>query len=235
AARAAYDALTPAQKALVSGTVKSKLTTAENNLATAKKAAQEEAARKAAQNPAAALTVLNTPLVLKTKASKVVTVFITPADASKALTDTAVVTPANKKIIIVSSVKLSGTKLTFKIKGAKAGKSTVKVKVGTKTVKVSATVLKKANKTLKVKAAKKATVKLNKTAKIAVQVTAIDKKYATTDNIFAKSNNSAIASITNISTVKGKVLVKVKGLKYGKSSLIVKVGGKKIKINLTVK
>ncbi|MBR0409933.1 MAG: hypothetical protein IJI25_02860, partial [Eubacterium sp.] len=235
AARAAYDALTPAQKALVSGTVKSKLTTAENNLATAKKAAQEEAARKAAQNPAAALTVLNTPLVLKTKASKVVTVFITPADTSKALTDTAVVTPANKKIIIVSSVKLSGTKLTFKIKGAKAGKSTVNVKVGTKTAKVSVTVLKKANKTLTVKAAKKATVKLNKTAKIAVQVTAKDKKYATSDIVTAKFSKVAVASVTNITTAKGKVIVKVKGLKKGKSTLIVKVGGKMAKVALTVK
>ena len=235
AARAAYEALTFTQKAMVSEAVKSKLTTSEKNLATAKKATQAEAAKKAAQNPARALSVLNTPLVLKAKASKVVTVSITPANASKALTDTVVIKSANRKVITVSSIKLSGTKLTFKIKGIKAGKSTVYVKVGAKTAKVSVTVLKKANKTLKVKAAKKATIKLNKTAKIAVQVTAIDKKSATTDTILAKSGKPAVADITNISTVKGKVLVKVKGLKKGKSRLTVKVGGKRVKINLTVK
>ena len=207
----------------------------------ARQAAEAEKARQAAQaaaalNPTTALSAYETPVILAPKKSKTVTVLVTARDNSKVSTDTASVVSSKTKIAKVSGQKLAAGKLTFKVKGLKAGKSVITVKVGARTVKVKVTVAKKANAAKSAKASKKAiTVKANKTASIVIKVDAKDKKQPTTDAITAKSGKAAVASVTSIATAKGKVTVKVKGLKKGKSTLTIKAGKKKAKVTVNVK
>lgn len=186
-------------------------------------------------NPVISLGALDSPVVLKKGATKSITVFVTEKDITKITTDLAKVTSAKAKIAKVSATKLVKGRLTFKVKGLKAGKSTVKVQVGSKVVNVKVTVLKKANTAKKLTAKKKVNVRKGKIAKVVVKVAAKDAKFAVTDVVTAKSGKAAIAAVTNIATAKGKVTVKVKGIKKGKSVLTVKVGKKKVKVTVNVK
>ena len=203
--------------------------------AEAKKAQEAEAARIAALNPINGLAAYETPVILKKGASKTVTVLVTAKDNTRISTDQAVVT-SSKNTAKVSAVKLAKGQITFKVKGAKAGKAVITVKAGSKTVKVNVTVLKKANAAKSVKAAKKTVnVKSGKTVKIVFKITAKDAKSITTDVLKASSSKTAVASVTKIAPSKGKVTVTVSGLKKGKSNLTMKVGGKKAKVTVNVK
>lgn len=95
------------------------------------------------------------------------------------------------------------------------------------------------NKAKAVKAAKtKATIKKKgKTTKIVIKVTkAENKKKAVTDSIKVKFSKKKIAKVASIKAAKGKITIKIKGLKKGKTKVNVKVGSKSAKaIQLTVK
>lgn len=95
------------------------------------------------------------------------------------------------------------------------------------------------NKAKAVKAAKtKATIKKKgKTTKIIIKVTkAENKKKAVTDSIKVRFSKKKIAKVASIKAAKGKITIKIKGLKKGKTKVNVKVGSKSAKaIQLTVK
>jgi uncharacterized repeat protein (TIGR02543 family) len=232
AARKAYDALTPEQKELVSAEALKKLIDSETQIKTLKEAKESQAK----QNPAVSLAALDSPLCLAKGASKTVTVFVTAKDNSVITTDKVTVNSSKTKIAKVDKVKLVKGKLTFRVKGIKAGSSKVVVKAGKTSVTVKVTVAKKKNAAKSLKAAKKkVTVKVGKTAKIKVKITARDKKSATTDVIKATSSKKAVTSVSNIAVAKGKATITVKGLKKGSSVLTIKAGKKKVKVRVTAK
>ena len=95
------------------------------------------------------------------------------------------------------------------------------------------------NKAKAVKAAKtKATIKKKgKTTTLTIKVTkAENKKKAVTDKISVKFSKKKIAKVASIKKAKGKITIKIKGLKKGNTNVKVKVGSKSAKaIQLTVK
>ena len=187
-------------------------------------------------NYASSLAAYDKEIALKKGASRKVSLFVTGMDAAKAITDIPAAVPVKAKIASVSGLAMAGGKVTFTVKGLKAGTTNINVKVGSKTAVVKVTVVKKANQAKTVAASKKkVSMKKGASKKLTVKITPKTKKYLCTDAITASSSKKASAGITAIAVKKGKAYVWVKGLKKGKSTITVKIGKKKAKIKLTVK
>lgn len=133
---------------------------------------------------------------------------------------------------------ISGNTLLINVdkKAVKGASYNVTVTRGSASAVVKVTVR---NKAKAVKAAKtKATIKKKgKTTNIVIKVTkAENKKKAVTDSIKVKFSKKKIAKVASIKAAKGKITIKIKGLKKGKTKVNVKVGSKSAKaIQLTVK
>ena len=152
--------------------------------------------------------------------------------ASKAAAVTAAVS-GNKKV----SAKISGSKVVIKVdKNAEKGSSatvTLKSKNNAgKTVKTDIKV-KVQNKTKSLKAASKSlTIKKGKKAKLVLNVTAQNKKKATTDTVKLSSD---IVALNETSATKGKITLTLKGMKKGTKKVTIKVGSKSVKVQVTVR
>lgn len=144
-----------------------------------------------------------------------------PEDVSK-------VTIKDKKI--VSSVKIGGkygSRLSVKVpkKAEKGTFTTIKIYSGEKTLNIKVYVR---NKALKVTAKKKnIKLKLNKTGKIKFKIKAENPKRIAADELIAGWSNPEIAIAKKVVMKKGKLTVKVKGLKKGKTKFRLHVGKKK--------
>lgn len=93
------------------------------------------------------------------------------------------------------------------------------------------------NKVKKIKPAKKSvTIKKGKKKTVTFKVTAADNNKKTTDKIVqAKVSNKKVAKVVKKSLGKKKCMVKLKGLKKGKTTLTLKIGSKKAKVKIKVK
>ena len=223
-ARLAFDRLSGEQKELVGDEVYDKLKRLEMQVEYLK-----------VENPVTKLSAIDSSIVLEKNTEKTIKVLVTKKDPARESFDKVEFLSSKEKIATVSDSKFSKEKLTFKVMGLKAGKSTITAKVGTQSITVKVTVLKKANKAKSIKTVQKqVTVKKGKKKVLTVTVTPTNKKYAITDIVNAASSKSKVAAVTKISTVKGKIKVTVKALKKGKSTLTVKAGKKKAKIKVNV-
>ena len=142
---------------------------------------------------------------------------------------------ASKKVVKSATVK--GSKVTIKAaKKAVRGASTIvtlKSDAGNGKVKSAKIKVYIQNKAKKVKATKKSiTLKKGKKAKLTLKVTAQNKKKATTD---AVKVSSKVVKLASTSAKKGKVVVTLKGKKKGSQKVTIKVGSKKVKVNVKVK
>lgn len=154
--------------------------------------------------------------------------------------------PATKAAAVKASVK-GNKKVTAKVSGSKvkitAKKKAVKGSKATVTLTsknasgdaVKATIkVTVQNKAKKIKAKKKSvTVKKGKKAKVTIKVTAQNKKKATSDTVTATVKK--VAKVTKKTVKKGKVVLTLKGKKKGSAKMTVKVGKKKVKVNVKVK
>ena len=165
------------------------------------------------------------------EAGKSVTVGYSAADREGTAVQ-AKASTGSKKIATVKVASKTSLKITVPKKAA-AGSST-KITVKNGSVKKVITV-KVANPVKKLKAKKTVTVKKGKTAKITVNVTAANKKKATTDKASAKAASKKIVTVKSAKVSKGKVVVTVKAKKKGKTKLTVTVGKKKAVVTVKVK
>lgn len=119
------------------------------------------------------------------------------------------------------AVRGSSTTVTLKSKNA-AGKSvSAKIKVSIQNPAKKAAAKKKS-----------VTLKRGRKIKLVLNVTAQNKKKATTDAVKVSSN---IVSLESYSAKKGKVTVVLKGRKKGKKTVAIKVGKRSVKVKVQVK
>lgn len=184
-------------------------------------------------NPTKSVKAYNSSIAIAKGKTKTATVNVDAFYNAAATTDVVKAKSSKTKVAKVSKVKTVKGKVTMKIKGSKAGKSTVTVTVGSKKAKIKVTVLKKKNDAKKVKAAKKkVSVSVGKGKSVVVKVTG-KKKGMVTSAVTAKANSNI--KVTQLKESKGKVKVSFSGVKKGKSTLKVKVGKKTAKVKVTVK
>lgn len=148
--------------------------------------------------------------------------------------------------VIIPNVKSSDTKvatvsvdedniyITTK-KNAKYGsKATITVYYGELSQKINVIVVK--NTATKLSSKKKTIkVKKGKTFTWNIKVSALNSKQALSDKAKAKSSKPKVAKITKVTTKAGKIVVKGKAKKTGKTTWKVKAGKKTIKVTIKVK
>lgn len=138
----------------------------------------------------------------------------------------------NKKV----KAKISGSyvKISVNKKAAKGSSASVALKsknASGKTVKATIKV-KVQNRVKKVSASKKNfKVKKGKTAKITLNVTEENKKYATTDTVKV---SSGLVKLAKTSVKKKKITVTLKGTKKGTKNVTIQIGKKKAKVKIQV-
>lgn len=184
-------------------------------------------------NPANGVKAYNSSIAIAKGKTKTAAVNVDAFYNAAATTDVVKAKSSKTKVAKVSKVKAVKGKITMKIKGSKAGKSTVTVTVGSKKAKIKVTVLKKKNDAKKVKASKKKiSVAAGKSKSVVIKVKG-KKKGMVTSAVTAKAN--AKIKVTQLKESKGKVKVSFMGVTKGKSTLKVKVGKKTAKVKVTVK
>ena len=142
------------------------------------------------------------------------------------------VSTSNKKVV---TAKVNNGKLVISApKNAVRGAGTVvTVKAGSKTEKIKVSI---ENKVTKIKATKaKVTGKKKSTVKLTWNLTAQNKKKATTDTVKATVKKSGIVQVTNVKMTNGKAVLTVKTKKAGKTVILLKVGKKTARTMLIVK
>jgi len=229
-ARAAYEALTDVQKALVAEAAAAKLEAAEKSVEEAKAAAEQaakdaqaakeaeeaKAAEKAAAQAAFALNVKagakNIPLQLKKNNKKIKTVTLAQGDSL-----------ASAVSSNVKAVKASVSGNTVVLKGLKnKGKATITVTtVKGAVIEFSVKVQKKAVKTKKI-AVRKASVRAGESYDLGAQITPV----TTLDKVTFTSSNKKIATVSKKGIVRAK--------KAGKVKITIKSGTKKKTVKLTI-
>ena len=184
-------------------------------------------------SPAPTLPVKDTVVIAK---KSIVVAAGKSAKVSLTTTGTAQlsVKTSNNKI----KASISGNTLLISVdkKATKGASYNITVSRGSASAVIKLTVR---NKAKAVKAAKTKAIikKKGKTTTLTIKVTkAENKKKAVTDNISVKFSKKKIAKVASIKKAKGKITIKIKGLKKGSTNVKVKVGSKSAKaIKLTVK
>lgn len=156
-----------------------------------------------------------------------------PAAASKAAV--VKVTTKSKK---VATAKISGKKVKISVpkKAVKGASTTITLKSTKLNGKACSATIKVfvQNKAKKIAAAKKSiTIKKGKKAKLTIKVKkAENKKKAVTDTVKVTSK---VAKLVSTKASKGKIVLTLKGKKKGSQKATIKVGSKKVKVNVKVK
>lgn len=153
---------------------------------------------------------------------------------TESATSAAVVTAktGNKKLVTAKIVG-NKVKITAKKKAVKGAVTKVTLMAGDQktTIKVY---IKNTAKSLKAKK-KNVTVKKGKKTSVVFKVKGENTKKAIADNIYVSTKKKVIKVMPKITVTKKKIVLKVKGLKKGKTTLQVIIGKKKAKVIVSVK
>ncbi len=164
---------------------------------------------------------------------KRVTVKYTVKMTETATTTAVVVAKSGNAKLVTAKIVGNKVKISAKKKAVKGGTTQVILMAGDKKAIIKVGIK---NPAKKVKGKKQTiTVKKNKKTNIVFLAKAENAKKAVIDHIDVKANVKMIKVLPKISVSKKKIVLKVKGLKKGKTTLQLKVGKKKAKVTVIVK
>ena len=188
------------------------------------------------------ITAPSTPAGVLAIKPKISAVLLSPGKSTKIkytvkmtenATTAAVVTAksSNKKVV---TAKLVGgkVKITAKKKAVKGASAKVTLLAGDKKAVIKVAI-KNSVKSIKAKKSK-ITIKKGKTTKVTFKIKCENPKKAFTDYILVRTNEKALKVMPKITINKKKIVLRVKGLKKGKTTIQVKIGKKKAKVTAIV-
>lgn len=141
---------------------------------------------------------------------------------------------SGKSVVSKAAIKGSKVQITAAKKAVRGSSTTVTLKSTNAAGKTVSAKIKISiqNPVKKVTAKKEITVKRGRKVKLVLNVTAQNKKKATTDTVKVSSN---IVALESYSAKKGKVTVVLKGKKKGKKTVAIKIGKRSVKVKVQVK